>query len=202
MPALQAYLATSHAVGGPARDSGEWSDGVLSDVAASARVFVLESDAVARAAHGLGCRVVAGACTPGHYDALPLPPAPGFSAPRPSSTPTSAPSITTFEAPARLVYDGMDHPLARTRYLLGRDPACDLVFPSSLYPTVSARHCEIVYEEVGYKLLDHSRHGTLVNELRVVQPISLRSGDCIRLGPEGPLIHFLAQPAEQPALTQ
>src|SRR5262249_53486315 len=104
------------------------------------------------------------------------------------------------ESAARLVYDGMNHPLAHNRYLLGRDPACDLVFPSSLYPTVSARHCEIVYEQLGYMLRDHSRHGTLVNDQRVVQPIALHSGDRIRLGPEGPIIQFLGQPTEQPAL--
>jgi hypothetical protein len=157
--------------------------------ASGGQIFVLEVDAVARSAHALGARVLAGGCAAGHYDALPLP-----AGARPSSSSVVA---APFEAPARLVYDGMDHPLARSSYLLGRDPACDLVFPSSIYPTVSARHCEIYREEVGYMVRDYSRHGTLVNDQRVVQPITLRSGDCIRLGPEGPIVQFLGQPMEK-----
>ncbi len=196
--AVQAYLTTARPPSAPSHDPAAFGDGLLSDGSASARVFILDADALARAAHDLGSRVAAGDCAAGHYDTLLLSVVPGPTSPVAAPPPASTP----FQAPARLIYDGMDHPLASTCYLLGRDPACDLVFPSSLFPTVSARHCEILFEETGYVLRDHSRHGTLVNDRRVVQPVPLRSGDRIRLGPDGPVIHFLGQPAGQPALTR
>jgi hypothetical protein len=195
--AVQGFLNTGTPSSSLSHDSAGNGSGWLSESAGSARVFILDPDAMARAAHDLGSRVAAGDCAAGHYDTLSLNPAPssGLSA-------APIPAYTPYQAQARLIYDGMDHPLASSCYLLGRDPACDLVFPSSLFPTVSARHCEILFQETGYVLRDHSRHGTLVNDRRVVQPVALHSGDRIRLGPEGPVIQFLGQSAGQPALTR
>jgi predicted component of type VI protein secretion system len=59
---------------------------------------------------------------------------------------------------------------------------------------VSARHCEIVLDRRLYVVCDHSRYGTFVNDHLISQQV-LHSGDWIRLGPQGPLLRFLGQPA-------
>ena len=64
---------------------------------------------------------------------------------------------------------------------------------SALYPSVSGRHCEIVFDRRVYTLRDRSRHGTLVNDRPVNQQVVLRSGDWIQLGPGGPVLRFLGQ---------
>jgi predicted component of type VI protein secretion system len=71
-----------------------------------------------------------------------------------------------------------------------------MVFESELYPHVSARHCEILFDRRTYTIWDHSRHGTFVNDHPVSQQ-SLYSGDWIRLGPQGPLLRFLGQPSAE-----
>jgi pSer/pThr/pTyr-binding forkhead associated (FHA) protein len=80
-------------------------------------------------------------------------------------------------------------------FTLGRQPPCDLVFDGAAYPTVAPRHCEIVQAGAGYTLRDGSRTGTLLNERPVPRSAPLQPGDVIRLGPGGPLLRFLGQPA-------
>ena len=74
---------------------------------------------------------------------------------------------------------------------MGRDPRCDLVFDTAEFPSVSGRHCEVVAVPGGFTLVDHSRHGTFVNNRPVAQERPLQAGDWIRLGPDGPLVRFL-----------
>jgi hypothetical protein len=170
-------------VPGPDTDFGEGL--LLDEGVTSAAAHVLGPDALARAAHELAACVSRGELPAGHRDVVPLRAAPA-----------------TDRGAARLHFRGQDHPLRGPSFTLGRDPACDLVLESELYPTVSGRHCEIVRERHGFVLCDRSRHGTLVNDCPVVRPTPLRSGDWIRLGPAGPLIHFLGQPAEpRPMMT-
>jgi pSer/pThr/pTyr-binding forkhead associated (FHA) protein len=95
--------------------------------------------------------------------------------------------------PPRLHFRGAEHPVSGPAFVLGRDPACDLVFESDLYPHVSARHCEIVFDRRHFTLLDRSRHGTMLNDRPVNQQAPLHSGDWIRLGPRGPVLRFLGQ---------
>jgi hypothetical protein len=97
--------------------------------------------------------------------------------------------------PVRLHFEGHDYPVGDA-FTLGRHPSCDLVFESEHYPTVSARHCEIVLDRRMYILHDHSRNGTLVNERPIIDEMPLQPGDWIRLGPGGPMLHFLGQAAE------
>jgi pSer/pThr/pTyr-binding forkhead associated (FHA) protein len=144
---------------------------------------VLGDDDVARAAHDLACRVHVGALPPGHLDVVPLPAAGAADS-----------------GPARLHFRGRDHLLSGAVFSLGRDPGCNLVFESELYPSVSGRHCEIVLDRRVYTLCDRSRHGTLVNDRPVSQQVPLRSGDWIQLGPEGPLLRFLGQAPGRPQL--
>jgi pSer/pThr/pTyr-binding forkhead associated (FHA) protein len=82
-------------------------------------------------------------------------------------------------------------------FTLGRQPGCDLVFDGSLHPEVAPRHCEIVFDHQTYLLRDRSRAGTFVNERPVQQQVRLHPGDWIRLGPDGPLVRFLGQTAEE-----
>ena len=150
-------------------------------------VRVLSPDGLARAAHDLAIRIHRGDAPPGHCPALYL------------EAPASAePEID--QGPPRLNFRGKDHVLRGHTFSLGRDPACDLVFETALYPTVSARHAEILYDLRSWLLCDRSRHGTLLNE-RPIQQAPLHSGDWIRLGPGGPVLQFLGQAvsgAEQP----
>ncbi len=142
-------------------------------------VQVLPADALARAAHALAVRVHRGDVPPTHLEGIALPAAAGSRAD---------------PGRARLSFRGKDHPLSGSPFTLGRDPSCDLVFESELYPHVSARHCEIVFDRRAYLVFDRSRHGTFVND-RPVSQQALHSGDWIRLGPQGPLLRFLGQAA-------
>lgn len=150
----------------------------------SAHVHVLDDDAVARAAFDLAVRQHRGVLPRGHLDAVALPG-------------SAASDGAGDRGPARLHYRGEDHLLSDSLFTLGRDPSCNLVFETELYPTVSIHHCEIVWTRGAYLLRDRSRHGTLVNDCLLTQPVVLRSGDWIRLGPGGPLVRFLGQPSGQ-----
>ena len=162
-------------------DGGDFGANLpLDDDMTATRVHVLDADAAARAAHDLAGRVLRGELARGRIDAAPLPPA------------------TADEGgPARLQFRGHEHPLTKAVFVLGRDPACDMVFESELYPSVSARHCEIALDRGAYLLRDRSRHGTMLNEHQVNQQAPLHSGDWVRLGPGGPVLRFLGRPAEQ-----
>jgi len=162
-------------------DCEDFGEGLLDeDLAGRAPVSVLSPDAVARAACALAARWQRGELTGGPVEVAPLPP--------PSPAEAGA---------ARVQFRNQDYPLRGPAFLLGRHADCDLVFDSEQYPTVSGRHCEIVYERRAYVLRDRSRHGTLVNERPVSQEVVLRAGDWIRLGPRGPQVRFLGHAADQ-----
>jgi hypothetical protein len=165
----------------PDEEEGDLGDLLVARPAGEA-VQVLPPDALAKAAHALAVRIHRGDAPPAHLDAITLP-APAEL--RPDS------------GPARLTFRGQEHFLSGSPFIMGRDPACDLVFESELYPHVSARHCEIVFDRRAYTLCDRSRHGTFIND-RPVSQQALHSGDWIRLGPQGPLVRFLGQPDPAP----
>jgi predicted component of type VI protein secretion system len=54
-----------------------------------------------------------------------------------------------------------------------------------------------VQDRLGYLLRDRSRHGTLLNDRPMTNQTPLHAGDWIRLGPNGPVLRFLGQTAEQ-----
>jgi hypothetical protein len=166
----------------PADEEADFGDLLLSVVNRREPLHVLPPDALAEAGHELAVRIHRGEVPPGHLESIPL------SAP--------APAVPQADSgPARLSFRGHDHILSRGPFVLGRDPACDLVFESELYPHVSARHCEILYDRRAYTLFDRSRHGTLLNDRLIHQQAALHSGDWIRLGPHGPVLRFLGQAA-------
>ncbi len=143
-------------------------------------VAVLAADAPARAACDLAGRLLRGELPRGAVTSAPLPP-----------------PVFAEAGPARLQFRGQDFVLGGKAFVLGRTPDCHLVLDSDQYPTVSSRHCEIVYERRTYVLRDRSRNGTLVNERPVIHEIVLQAGDWIRLGPGGPMVRFLGQAADQ-----
>lgn len=74
-----------------------------------------------------------------------------------------------------------------TRFLIGRDDACDLQPVSVL---VSRRHCVILPEVDHLFVIDcHSTNGTFVNDRRICPelPVELSPGDQLRVGP----LHFV-----------
>jgi len=74
----------------------------------------------------------------------------------------------------------------RTRYVVGRGSACDLVL-SDL--TVSRVHAELRRDEIGWTLADlGSLNGTRLNGWRLVGPARVRSGDEISFGDCGFLV--------------
>ena len=179
--ALEDHLQRPAIVRAPlANDGGDFGANLpLEDDMTATRVHVLDADAAARGAHELAGRVLRGELARGRIDAAPLP------------------SGADEGGPARLQFRGHEHPVTKAVFVLGRDPACDMVFESELYPSVSARHCEIALDRGAYLLRDRSRHGTMLNEHQVNQQAPLHSGDWLRLGPGGPVLRFLGRPAEQ-----
>jgi hypothetical protein len=161
-------------------DCEDFGEGLLDELMGRAPVSVLSPDAASRAACDLAVRWQRGELAGGPVEVAPLPP------PLPADA-----------GPARVQFRNQDYPLRGPVFLLGRHADCDLVFDSEQYPTVSGRHCEIVYERRTYLLRDRSRHGTLVNERPVGHEMVLHAGDWIRLGPRGPQVRFLGHAADQ-----
>lgn len=184
LPSLRARLQM-HARSVEADEPGDYGDLLFRAAGLSDTVQVLPADALARMAHEIAVRVHRGDFAHGHLESVGLPPASGDTA--------------VDSGPARLTFRGREHLLASSPFTLGRDPSCQIVFESELYPHVSSRHCAVVHERRGYVLHDHSRHGTLVND-RPVQQVALTSGDWIRLGPRGPVLRFLGHVEEEASL--
>ncbi len=183
VPALQEAL--SEATAKKPRKSSEGDDDfsdclLLEDEVSTAQVHVLDDDAVARAAHFLAGRVSRGDLPRGYHESAPLPQ-----------------GTAADPGPARLQFRGRELTLPEGVFTIGRAAECDLVFETELFPTVSAKHCEIVLDRRAYTLRDRSRHGTLVNDRPVAQQVALHSGDWIRLGPSGPVLRFIGQPHQR-----
>ncbi len=174
---------------GVAEEEGvDFGEDLIEENILSARVHVLDDDAAARTVYDLAIRQHRGDLPRGHLDGAPLPG-------------SSAADAAGDRGPARLHFRGDDYLLSGPLFMLGRDPSCHLVFDTQQYPTVSARHCEIVLTRGVYSLRDRSRQGTLINDCLVTQPTALHSGDWIRLGSGGPLLRFLGQASDQRQLT-
>jgi hypothetical protein len=149
---------------------------LLDEPAADAgSVVVLTPDAAARGAHSVAVYFQRGDIACGHLPAA---------APLPLPQPLEA-------GPARLHFQGQHFLLSTGSFVIGRLPGLDLVFDPEMWPKVSPRHCEIIYDHRTHMLCNRGREGTLVNDCLATQAVPLRGGDWIRLGPEGPLLRFL-----------
>ena len=184
---LEDYLGLGNVGRGAARVSAaaseDFGEGLL-DAEEPERppvLLVLGPDAVGRAAHGLAAHFARGDLPPGYLD---------VSAPLALRLPAEA-------GPARLQYQGEEFVVDRDPFALGQQPSCDLVFDGVAYPMVAPRHCEIVPADQGFTVRDHSRSGTLINDCPVRRSAALQPGDAISLGPDGPVLRFLGQPADR-----
>jgi pSer/pThr/pTyr-binding forkhead associated (FHA) protein len=77
--------------------------------------------------------------------------------------------------------DGREYPIPEGGLVLGRDPDCDVVIPST---EVSRRHAGIAPTGDGYQLTDTSTNGLLVNGNRVSRSQLLGRGDVLRIAEE------------------
>jgi hypothetical protein len=149
---------------------------LLDEPAADAgSVVVLSPDAPARGAHSVAVYFQRGDIACGHLPAA---------APLPLPLPLEA-------GPARLHFQGRDHLLGSSSFVIGRQAGVDLVFDAEMWPKVSPRHCEIIYDHRTHMLCNRGREGTLVNDCLATQAVPLRGGDWIRLGADGPMLRFL-----------
>lgn len=161
----------------PEEDSSDLGEQLLEDATKDGVcLHLLDADAPGKVAHEIACFFHRGALEPGHLEVAPLLDA------RPVD-----------RGPARLQFRGNDYPLRSDLCTLGRLQSCDIVFESEQYPSVSGKHCEIVYDREQFIIHDLSRNGTLVNDVMINQAVILQPGDWIRLGPSGPLLRFLGQ---------
>ena len=72
-------------------------------------------------------------------------------------------------------------PLPGNVTVIGRRHECDLRIP---LPTVSRRHCQLTLDGDTIELRDlGSTCGTFVNDERVDGEMTVRAGDCLRIGP-------------------
>ncbi|MFQ3594383.1 MAG: Hsp70 family protein, partial [Gemmataceae bacterium] len=115
----------------PPLDDGDYGEAILHHLAQD-RVVELGDDDLSVAACELAKRIHAGQLPRGFHDAF-------FVASPQHRTKEVGPPQTKDVGPPRLQFRGQDHLLQKKVFLLGRDPACDLVFESELYPHVSAR---------------------------------------------------------------
>ncbi|ELR97878.1 FHA domain-containing protein [Gloeocapsa sp. PCC 73106] len=84
--------------------------------------------------------------------------------------------------------------------IMGRDPSkCQIVLDSNYYQGVSKVHSEISLKQSGWEINDlGSSNGTYINGRRVQGPQSLRSGDRIQLGEQGPEFIFTLETGINP----
>jgi hypothetical protein len=76
-------------------------------------------------------------------------------------------------------------------FTLGGRAGCQVVFDNRHYPTVAARHCEILFDQRNYLLCNRAQETTLLNDVPINGSVLLHPGDWIRLGADGPLVRFL-----------
>lgn len=77
--------------------------------------------------------------------------------------------------------DGREYQITGSGLMIGRDPSCDVVVPST---EVSRRHAEIVVRADGYVVNDMSTNGVFVNGERVQQSRVLGRADVIKIANE------------------
>jgi RsiW-degrading membrane proteinase PrsW (M82 family) len=78
--------------------------------------------------------------------------------------------------------------LERDQLELGRDESCAVRF-GARDQQVSRHHASLARTPDGFRLLDHSANGTLVND-ELVTDVLLRPGDVVQLGGDGPRLRL------------
>ena len=89
---------------------------------------------------------------------------------------------------------GAEFDLGPRPLTIGRDPTCDVVLDDE---DVSREHCRFRPGGDGFLVEDlGSSNGTIVNGQRITQPVSLRPGDLVVIGPALLEVHEAAPSAE------
>ena len=88
---------------------------------------------------------------------------------------------------SHVVYRGIAYPVGTEGLSIGRtkDKERHSIVLEGDHSGVSGSHCELVLRDGEVKLIDHSRHGTFVNEKRVPAETTLHPADVIRIGSPG-----------------
>lgn len=87
--------------------------------------------------------------------------------------------------PTHLLHAGRALPLTARGLSVGREGnGADITVPEGA-AGISRRHCTILRDGDGVVLVDHSRHGTWVNDERVAGRARLHAGDQVRIGEPG-----------------
>jgi pSer/pThr/pTyr-binding forkhead associated (FHA) protein len=94
--------------------------------------------------------------------------------------------------------DGREYTVRPGGLTVGRDAGCDVVISAA---DVSRRHARIDLKPEGYRLVDLSTNGVLVNGTRIQGAHPLAKGDVIRVGPEEFRFHAETEGAEPEADT-
>jgi pSer/pThr/pTyr-binding forkhead associated (FHA) protein len=77
--------------------------------------------------------------------------------------------------------EGVEIPLKKDKFLIGRAKECSVRASSE---AISRRHCAIIRVKDKWAIRDlGSRNGTYVNDKRISDPVRLKPGDEIRVGP-------------------
>lgn len=93
--------------------------------------------------------------------------------------------------PTHVLWDGEALPLTRPLEV-GRAPAAGGIHLKAGLAGVSRLHCTLRVSAQGVEVVDHSRHGTWLNGLRVAGRASLAAGDRIRVGDPGVELALIA----------
>jgi hypothetical protein len=93
------------------------------------------------------------------------------------------------EVTLELLSLGRSEKYAKPELRFGREPGCDVVFPSEKFPMVGRQHAVLRSSGGGWSVEDlQSTNGTYVNQSRIQQRHQLAPGDTVRLGSDGPEI--------------
>jgi hypothetical protein len=95
------------------------------------------------------------------------------------------------------LYAGESLRLLEAPLVIGRDPGAGVLALQigADVAGVSRRHCSIVREGNRASVIDHSRHGTWLNNARVVERAPLQPGDRLRVGTPGVEITLISAAA-------
>ena len=86
---------------------------------------------------------------------------------------------------------GQIQEFSKPEVTIGRDPTCDVRFPSEC-ATISRKHAKLIREWNQFRLIDMSANGTFVNGKKTDQ-VHMKDGDVLTIAPNGPKISFLTK---------
>lgn len=96
-------------------------------------------------------------------------------------------------APTHVVFGGKAHALGGDPLCIGRAPGGVRTLVIGGSPAgISRRHCQILADGSGVRVVDQSRHGTWLNGARIAGEAPLAAGDRLRLGTPGVVLELVA----------